>query len=444
MWSNSSFYTSFWLFWQSCVADKLFYSIFIEVFKEIIKMRSQINIITLLLCITIGATAYGQQVGQLPIKSTNAIDSVILKKMNDAHLVGLGAAIIVDKKLVWSKGYGYADRENKMRFTTSTVMNIASVSKTITGACLMKAVEQGKLSLDEDINSYLPFKIYNPFFPKEKITLRNLATHTSGLNDRFPFYTSDSLYINGKDSPEPLGDFLQNYFIPGGKYYSKENFLDHKPGAFREYSNLGTTLAGYIVEVRTGKKLNDYSREYLFKPLKMDDTGWFLSEINLKKHAGLYQKQADSSIKRIPLYGLTTYPAGGVRTSVNDLSHFFICLLNDGKFQNRTVLREKTVQEMLRFQFDSLHKPENIEPAKLNSGIFWSTKMGGKRIGHNGSDFGVRTFMLSDLKKEVAVIMFINTSLLETEEAKFFGIYNELYQYGVQMRNSGHIRSNRN
>ncbi|GGE50072.1 CubicO group peptidase (beta-lactamase class C family) [Pedobacter psychrotolerans] len=407
-------------------------------------MRSKINIITLLLCITIGATAYGQQTEQLHLKSTNAIDSTILEKMNDAKLVGLGAAIIVDKKLVWSKGYGYADRENKVPFTTSTVMNIASISKTITGACLMKAVEQGKLSLDEDINTYLPFKIYNPFFPKEKITLRNLATHTSGLSDRFPFYTSDTLYVNGKDSEEALGDFLQNYFTPGGKYYSKENFLDHKPGTFREYSNLGTALAGYIVEVQTGKKLNDYSRKYLFKPLKMDDTGWFLSEINLKKHARLYQKQADSSIKLIPLYGQTTYPDGGVRTSVNDLSHFFICLLNGGKFQNRQVLREKTVQEMLRFQFDDAHKPENIEPDKLNSGIFWSTKMGGKRIGHNGSDFGVRTFMLSDLKKEVAVIMFINTSLLETEEAKFFGIYNELYQYGVQMRNSNHASSTGN
>lgn len=399
-------------------------------------MSAPLNIITLFMYLLIVTHSYGQQANQVPEKSKISIDSIILKRMDDAQLVGLGAAIIIDKKLVWSKGYGYADRENKIPFTTSTVMNIASVSKTITGACLMKAVEQGKLSLDEDINNYLPFKIQNPFFPNEKITLRNLATHTSGLTDRFPFYTSDTLYVNGKDSQEALGDFLQNYFIPGGKYYSKENFLDHKPGTFREYSNIATALAGYIVEVRTGKKLNDYSREYLFKPLKMDNTGWLLSDIDLKKHARLYQKQADGSIKSIPLYGMTTYPDGGVRTSVNDLSHFFICLLNGGKFQNRQVLKEKTVQEMLRFQFDDTHKPENIKPAELNSGIFWSTKMGGKRIGHNGSDFGVRTFMLSDLKKEIAVIMFINTSLLETEETKFFGIYNELYQYGIQIRNA--------
>jgi CubicO group peptidase (beta-lactamase class C family) len=82
----------------------------------------------------------------------------------------LSAAVIIHKKQVWHHGYGFADRENKIPFTSSTVMNIASISKTVTGACIMKAVEQGKVSWDTDINSYLPFKIVNPYFPDEKIT----------------------------------------------------------------------------------------------------------------------------------------------------------------------------------------------------------------------------------------------------------------------------------
>ena len=355
-----------------------------------------------------------------------------MQKIRESGIVGLGAAIIINKKLVWKQGYGLADRESEVPFTTSTIMNIASISKTITGACLMKAEEQGKLSLDEDINMYLPFKIYNPYFPKETITLRNLATHTSGLTDRYPFYT-DSLYYNDKDSPEKLGDFLRNYFVPGGKHYSKENFLDHKPGTFREYSNIGAGLAGYIIELRTGQRLDNYSRKYIFKPLDMDNTGWFLSDINLRNHSKLYDKQQDN-IKNIPLYGVTTYPDGGVRTSVDDLSSFFICLLNDGEYRSKQILKNKTVTEMLKFQFDAVHKPENVDPEKLNSGIFWATKMGGKRIGHNGSDPGVRTFMLSDLKKEVAVIVFTNTSLPEKEEPIFFDIYDELYQYGLKIK----------
>jgi len=139
------------------------------------------------------------------------IDSIVEKKMREVKIVGMGSAIIIDKKVVWTKGYGYADKEKNIPFTPSTIMNIASISKTFTGVCLMKAVEDGKVYLDEDINTYLPFKVINPNYPKEKITLRHLATHTSGLADRYPFYT-DSMYFYGGKKPEPLGDFLKNYF----------------------------------------------------------------------------------------------------------------------------------------------------------------------------------------------------------------------------------------
>lgn len=363
------------------------------------------------------------------------IDSIISQKMKENGIVGVGAAIIINRIPVWKKGYGFADKENRIPFTTATVMNIASVTKTMTGACIMKAVEQGKLSLDEDINNYLPFKIHNPYCPDERITLRNLATHTSGLSDRYPFYT-DSVYFNDKDSPEALGDFLRNYYVPGGKHYSKENFLDHKPGRFREYSNIATALAGYIVEERTGKKLDEYSRQYILRPLKMKHTSWFLADINPGDHTKLYAKQDDGTIHQIPFYGLTTYPDGGVHTNVEDLTSFFICLLNDGKFNHKQVLSKAAAQEMLRFQFNDGDKPENVNPAQLNSGIFWATKMGGKRIGHNGSDPGVRTFMLSDLERKIAVILFFNTSLTEKEEAVFFDIYSELYKYGIKIRDS--------
>ncbi|KGO96690.1 hypothetical protein Q767_02990 [Flavobacterium enshiense DK69] len=352
--------------------------------------------------------------------------------MAETGIVGIGAAIIIDKNLVWEKGYGYADRENKIPFTPSTIMNIASISKTFTGACIMKAVEDGKLSLDEDINNYLPFRVVNPNFPNEKITLRQLATHTSGLADRYPFYT-DSTYFHGGNKPEPLGEFLKNYFTPEGKYYSKNNFLKSKPGTYRDYSNIGAGLAGYIVELRTGKKLNEYAKKHIFKPLNMVDTGWSLSEININKHAKLYKKHGDV-IEPIQLYEQTTYPDGGIRTSVNDLSKFFICLLNDGKYGNTSILKKKTIDEMLRFQFNESNKPENVKLDKLNSGIFWATKMGATRIGHNGSDPGVRTFMLSDTNKEIGILLFFNTSFSEKEEGIFFEIYDGLYKYASDLK----------
>jgi len=362
----------------------------------------------------------------------NSIDSLIEKKMDQTGIVGIGAAIIIDKKLAWTKGYGFADRENKIPFSPTTIMNIASISKTFTGFCIMKAVEEGQVDLDEDINHYLPFKIINPNFPDEKITLRHLATHTSGLADRYPFYTDSTYFYNGQ-RPEPLGDFLKNYFVKGGKHYDKNNFLNSRPGTNRDYSNIGAGLAGYIIELRTGKKLDEYSKKYIFKPLKMKNSGWNLSEINLKKHSKAYQKE-DGKIKSIPLYEGITYPDGGVRTSVDELSRFFITLLDDGKYNNTRLLKKELAKEMVRFQFTESNKPENVKPDKLNSGIFWATKMGGKRIGHNGSDAGVRTFMLSDLNKEIAVIVFFNTSLSEADENKFFEVYEDLYNYASELK----------
>lgn len=380
--------------------------------------------------------AYSQEVTSQTTKNTvqniiNPIDTFIERKMNESGLVGIGAAIIINKEVVWTKGYGYADNESKKPFTPNTIMNIGSIAKTFTGVCLMHAIEDKKLSLDEDINKYLPFKITNPFFPNEKITLRNLATHTSSLADRYPFY--DSTYYYGGDSPEPLGDFLKNYFEPNGKYYTSDNFLKHKPGTYREYSNIAAGLAGHIVEVVTGKKLNEYSKQHIFKPLKMENTGWFLSEIKLSDHSKLYDKKGDT-LKPIQLYGFTTYPDGGVRTSVSELSKFFIALLNEGEYKGARILKKQSVEEMLRFQFTESNKPENVDINELNSGIFWATKLNGSRIGHNGSDAGVRTFMLSDLNKEIAVIVFFNTSLSESEERKFFDIYQRFYQYGLELK----------
>ncbi len=361
------------------------------------------------------------------------IDGFIRERMDEAGIAGLGAALIADGKVVWMKGYGFADRARAVPFTPDTVMNIASISKTFTGAALMRAVQEGKLSLDEDINSYLPFRIVNPHRPAARITLRHLATHTSGISDRSSVYAGT--YHFG-DRPEPLGEFLQSYFVPGERNYAKDNILDVEPGTHREYSNIAAGLAGYIVELSVVEKLNAYTRRRFFVPLGMDDTGWFLSEIGPGKHATLYVAQDGITIPIAP-YELTTYPDGGVRTSVSDLSRFFIALLNGGEYEGRRILDEKHAEEMLRFQYTDANKPDNVNIAgegSVNSGIFWATRFDVTRVGHNGSDPGVRTLMLSDLARQTGVVLFINTSLPDEDMGHAFAIFRELWKLAESLR----------
>lgn len=377
--------------------------------------------------------AVGSQAPLPPASATSALDGVVDQRMKEAGIVGLGAAIIVNQKVAWTKGYGFADKEHATPFTSNTIMNVGSISKTFTGVALMRAVQDGKLSLDEDINNYLPFKVINPYFASEPITLRQLATHTSSITDQPSVY--ESVYHYGGDSPQPLGEFLQAYFASNGNTYSKDNFLNVKPGTHREYSNIATGLAGYIIEIAVGEKLNVYTKRQIFAPLQMKNTGWSLSEIPLELHSKLYVAQGQAI--PIQLYEVTTYPEGGVRTSVNDLSKFFIALLNQGQFEGVRILEEQYVAEMLRFQYTSANKPDNVNlngVDSVNSGIFWATKFDVTRIGHNGSDPGVMTMMMSDLDKEVGVILFVNTSLSEQDSAHYGAIFDALWKHAVTLK----------
>ena len=212
----------------------------------------------------LGAAAAADKVSEPPGAGNDGeIDRFIEQRMSETGIAGLGAAIIVHKKVVWMKGYGFADMARAVPFTPDTVMNIGSISKTFTGAALMHAVQEGKLSLDEDINTYLPFKVVNPHDPNGRITLRHLATHTSGITDRWAIYAGTYHY---GDAPEPLDEFLKSYFIPGEAGYSKDNFLNVKPGTHREYSNIGARSRRLYRRARRRREAERLHQAPLLRP----------------------------------------------------------------------------------------------------------------------------------------------------------------------------------
>lgn len=361
--------------------------------------------------VTLGVATLVAPVGVLHSQSAASVaslDSVIRHHMASAGIMGVAAAVIVNKQMVWARGFGYADVARTRPFTPATVMNVGSIAKTFTGVAMMRAVQEGKLSLDEDINRYLPFRVENPHRPASTITLRHLATHTSGITDRWSVYSRT--YHYGGDAPESLDRFLRQYFMPSGEYYARDNFLAAAPGQMREYSNIGAALAGYIVERAVGEPLNRYTRRHIFAPLGMTASGWFLSEVDTTRLSTLFVSQ-NGHIIPIPPYGGTTYPDGGVRTSVAELSRFFIALLDRGAYQGTRILDSTHAAEMVRFQFTETNRPENFPATDGNSGLFWRTKFGGRRVGHGGNDPGLQTEMLADPSGRYGVVLFVNTSV---------------------------------
>lgn len=362
---------------------------------------------------------------------TSGLDSLITVKMAEANVVGFAAAVIVDQQVVWIKGFGHADWQRTRPFTPTTIMNMASIAKPFVGVAMMRAVAAGKLSLDADINRYLPFRVVNPHRPAERITLRHLATHSSGISDRWEIYRQS--YRFGGDPTESLSAFLSAYFTPGGKYYAKENFLEAKPGALREYSNIGASLAGLIVERALGAPLNVYTKQHIFTPLGMTRSGWFMREVDMKNHSTLFVSQNGQAVP-IPHYSFTTYPDGGLRTSVADLSRFFMAMLNDGELNGVRILEAQSAAEMQRFQFTDGSRPTNFPAEDGNSGLFWRTKFNGLRRGHGGNDPGVEVEMLTDASRGIGVIYFSNTSLSGADRRATGEIFDALWKYGESRR----------
>jgi CubicO group peptidase (beta-lactamase class C family) len=306
-------------------------------------------------------------------------------------------------------------------------MTVASITKTFLGASMMRLVADGKLDLDADVNRYLPFSVRNPRFPGTPITLRMIATHTSSITDRWAVYRET--YTWGGDPAETLGDFITSYFASSGRRYSVDNYTAVAPGGAREYSNFGAGLVGFIVERLTGERLDAYTRRHILQPLGMRSTGWFLRDL---RDAELSTQFVAVDGFAIPLgrYGLTNYPDGGVRTTVADLSRFFLALLNHGEHDGVRILPAHAADEMTRFQFSGPTYPPGYGPDEGNSGLFWRTRNNGAYVGHGGNDPGVQAVMLSTLDRRVAVVLLSNTSGALAESRAFAAIFQALVAYG--------------
>jgi len=156
------------------------------------------------------------------LMNSTQIDSFIISTMNTYHIPGVSACIIRDGQLIWNGAYGYADIDNNIEVTDSTLFKLASLSKPFVGTALMQLWENGLFELDEDINNYLPFQVRNPSHLNDSITFHMLLTHTSSINDNWLIL--DSLITWGSDSPIPLDSFLTNYLVPGGVLWSSSNY----------------------------------------------------------------------------------------------------------------------------------------------------------------------------------------------------------------------------
>jgi len=292
------------------------------------------------------------------------LEGAVPLQLRREDIAGATVAIVKDGKLLFAKGYGYADVEKKKPVSPEeTLFRPGSVSKLFTWTSVMQLAEQGKLDLDRDVNAYLDFKIPDAF--DKPITLKNVMTHTPGFEEQIK-----DLFSTGGGSPN-LGEYMKTH-IPIRIY---------PPGTVPAYSNYATSLAGYIVERVSGKPFHEYVEENIFKPLGMARSTFAqplpASLASLMSNG--YQVASDES-KPFEVVGPT--PAGSLSSSATDMAQFMMAHLQDGQLGNARILKPETAR-LMHSRLFALDEGAN----GMCYGFYEESRNGHRIIGHGGDTF---------------------------------------------------------
>ena len=359
------------------------------------------------------------------------------------NIPSLTAGIVVDDSLVWIKGFG--DQE-----ALDTVYNIGSITKSIIATGILQLQEHGLISLDDEASNYLPFQLIHPDYPDKSITIWMLLSHQSGLNSRTipqETYFNDEDMIEWMvekqgwtfaehDSEMPLGEFLENYLVPDGLYYSADVWASVEPGTQFVYANTGYYILRYIIENVTGQSIDQYLQENIFDPLGMTDTGLYFSDAPEKQaipYLRLFGVLSKTNAE-LPLYD-KVIGAGGIRSTVPDLARFMIANLNNGQIDDTQLVKPETLT-LLHNQVVSSTAVTNMVSTGLGfdklreeAGQYWGYEydMHGA-LGHQGGDFGCNDewWFVDNEQGGYGVIMLTNVNTYKHDEALVFATYYKI------------------
>ncbi len=307
-----------------------------------------LTILALVVCLTTtaGATAPVMRTALLRAPSVDLTDSqelesflddLLARQLAERHIPGASLTIVKDGRLFFAKGYGYANLEQRTPIVADqTLVRVGSVAKLFTWTAVLQLVEQGKLNLNADVNTYLAdFKI--PATYPEPITLAHLLTHTAGFEDR-----QLGITVANPASLVPLGRYLADA-VPARVF---------PPGTVTAYSNYGTTLAGYIVERVADEPFAQYVQQHIFGPLDMRHST-FAQQLprDMAAQLAVSYDEYGGGYHALPFEYFQIAPAGGLSTTATDMAQFMIAHLQDGRLGDTHILQAATAQDMHRQHF---------------------------------------------------------------------------------------------
>ena len=411
--------------------------------------------------VLIGGSVNAQPTTATQVQSTaspwSILDAELTAITNDATrpLASLSVLAVRGGEVVYQKqvGHRYIDSKNAANNRLAndlTMYRMASISKLVTTLGVMKLMEAGKLKLDADVSEYLGYKLRNPNFPDDPITLRMLLSHTSSLRDDAGYYWEAKLNVD-----------LKEVLLPGGRLFDRGSAWasNAKPGAYFQYANFPWGIVGTIMERATGERFDRLMRRLILGP--MDLRGGFhpadFSRAELDNTATLYRKRTDVNGKevwnpagpwivqvddyvteapvprafadyKIGTNGTLLGPQGNCRLSAAGLGKIMLMLMNDGKLDGRQILQKASVDLMLaqQWRYDAnLKNGSNGYGGHQNAMNAWGlgnqhflditgagsgdrlVESGFKAQGHLGDAWGLTSAMVFDRDKKEGMIFLV-------------------------------------
>jgi CubicO group peptidase (beta-lactamase class C family) len=329
--------------------------------------------------------------GAVPLTKADVdvwLDGYLPNSLRTADIPGAVVTVVKDGQILTARGFGYADSEKRTPVDPErTLFRPGSVSKLVTWTAAMQLVEQGKLDLDKDINTYLDFKI--PEYDGKPVTLRQLMTHTGGFEEAVKdIIYSDPAHI------VPLGEYLKRW-TPTRVY---------EPGTTPAYSNWATALTGYVIERVSGESFDDYCDKHIFAPLGMTNSSMRqpLPAALAGQMASGYKPGQEAG--KFEIVGPA--PAGSLSATGTDMAKFMLAHLDNGK----GLLSPEIAATMHNSPLDKVNPVSLLPPLNRMELGFFETNINGREvIGHLGDTEFFHTSLHLLTKEGVGIYFSFNS-----------------------------------
>ena len=337
----------------------------------------------------ISTTIYAQN------EKAEADFKAVMQKFN---AVGASVAVVKNGKIIYTHSFGLKDLDKKTELTDRDIFRIASISKSFSATSIMQLVEAGKLSLDDDFGDLVGFKIRNPKYPDQKITLKMALSHTSSLNDSQGYLNLD--LINPDKNPN------------WAKCYN-----DYAPGSKFDYCNLNFNIIGAIIEKKSGERFDNYVKNHVLKPLELYG-GYCVDSLDSTRFVKLYEYNSKTSEftnataayaprrTEIQNYvmGYSTpifSPTGGMKISATDLAKYMMMHMNYGQSDGVRLISKKHSKLMQT----AITADEGYGLAIRSADNFIPNV---KLKGHTGSAYGLYSTMFFNPKEKFGFVIITN------------------------------------